>query len=223
MSDEKPSIMLAAGGTGGHLFPAYSLAEELTRRGFAVDLVTDMRGDRYGTGFPARAVYKVPSATPGGGKSMFKLAGTAMTLARGTLAARKLLKRVKPAAIVGFGGYPTLPPLMAARMLGIPSAVHEQNAVLGRANRVLMPGVKAIATSFAKTRLLTKDHQAKARFTGNPVRDVVIGAAATTLSTARSGRPHSPSWYSAAVRGHAFSPMRSPRPCQRCRRPSKPA
>jgi UDP-N-acetylglucosamine--N-acetylmuramyl-(pentapeptide) pyrophosphoryl-undecaprenol N-acetylglucosamine transferase len=174
--DGDRSVLLAAGGTGGHLFPAFALAEELGRRGIAADLVTDMRGDRYGTGFPVRHVYQVPSATLGA-KSPLALARTAFVLSQGLLAARKLLKRVRPAGVVGFGGYPTFPPLLAARMLGIPAALHEQNAVLGRANRALAKGVKAIATSFETTKFLDGPMRAKVRLTGNPVRDAVIAAA----------------------------------------------
>ncbi len=169
--------MLAAGGTGGHLFPAFALAEELRRRGWPVDLITDMRGDRYGSGFPARTVYKVPSATLAG-KSPVAMARTALTLGRGVLAARKILREVRPAAVIGFGGYPTFPPLLAARQLGIPTALHEQNAVLGRANRMLAKRVDVIATSFETVKMLGGALTAKARFTGNPVRDVVIAAAA---------------------------------------------
>lgn len=178
MTDRK-TILLAAGGTGGHLFPAFALAEELGRRGYDVDLVTDMRGDRYGTGFPARAIYQVPSATPGSKRSPIALARTMLTLTRGVLASRKLMAKVKPAAIVGFGGYPTVPPLIAARMAAIPTAIHEQNAVLGRANRVLAKSAKAIATSFRKVRFLDGALTAKARHTGNPVRGIVLEAART--------------------------------------------
>ncbi len=170
--------MLAAGGTGGHLFPAYALAEEMARRGIAVDLVTDMRGDRYGTGFPARKVYQVPSATLGG-KTPLAVTKTALALSRGVAAAYKLLGEVRPAAVIGFGGYPTFPPLLAARLRGIPSALHEQNAVLGRANRMLAARVTAIATSFERVKLLDGALAAKARFTGNPVRDIVRRAALT--------------------------------------------
>jgi UDP-N-acetylglucosamine--N-acetylmuramyl-(pentapeptide) pyrophosphoryl-undecaprenol N-acetylglucosamine transferase len=176
---EPPSILLAAGGTGGHLFPAFALAEELGRRGYAVDLATDMRGDRYGTGFPARAIYQIPAATPGSKKNPLALARAGMTLLRGVQKSRALLKTLKPAVVVGFGGYPTIPPLMAARWLAIPSIIHEQNAVLGRANKALASRATAVATSFRKTRRLEGPLQAKARFTGNPVRDVVIEAAKT--------------------------------------------
>jgi UDP-N-acetylglucosamine--N-acetylmuramyl-(pentapeptide) pyrophosphoryl-undecaprenol N-acetylglucosamine transferase len=176
--DRNRTVMLAAGGTGGHLFPAYALAEELGRRGYTVDLVTDMRGDRYGTGFPARAVHQVPSATLAS-KSPVAVARTGYTLARGLMAARKLMKKVRPAAVVGFGGYPTFPPLLAARQLAIPTMLHEQNAVLGRANKMLARRVDAIATSFEATKFLDGPMTEKSRFTGNPVRSIVIEAAAT--------------------------------------------
>jgi UDP-N-acetylglucosamine--N-acetylmuramyl-(pentapeptide) pyrophosphoryl-undecaprenol N-acetylglucosamine transferase len=182
------SVMLAAGGTGGHLFPAFALAQELGRRGIAVDLITDMRGDRYGTGFPARAVHRVPSATLAG-RSPIAAARTAAMLARGTIAALRIIRQVKPAVVMGFGGYPTLPPLTAARLRRVSSAVHEQNAVLGRANRMLAKGVTAIATSFEHTRLLDGPLQAKARFTGNPVRDVVIAASARPYIAPEPGGP----------------------------------
>ncbi len=189
MTREPPSILLAAGGTGGHLFPAFALAEELGRRGFAVDLVTDMRGDRYGTGFPARSVYQLPSATPGSKKNPVALARAGFTLARGIRKARKLLRNLKPAAGVGVGGDPTIPPLVAARMLGIPSIIHEQNAVLGRANRALARQAAAVATSFRKTKLLDGPLIEKACFTGNPVRDVVINAAKIPYPPLEPGGP----------------------------------
>lgn len=182
------SVVLAAGGTGGHLFPAFALAQELGRRGFAVDLVTDMRGDRYGTGFPARQIYQVPSATLGS-KSPVAMVKTGLTLARGIMAARRLLKSLRPAVVVGFGGYPTFPPLLAARQLGIPTALHEQNAVLGRANRMLAKRVDRIATSFERVKFLDGALAAKARFTGNPVRDVVIAAAGRPYHAPEPGGP----------------------------------
>jgi UDP-N-acetylglucosamine--N-acetylmuramyl-(pentapeptide) pyrophosphoryl-undecaprenol N-acetylglucosamine transferase len=166
--------MLAAGGTGGHLFPAYALAEVLTRRGFAVDLVTDHRGDRYGTGFPARNVYSVPSGTGG---NAIKAAFAAIQLSRGVAAAHKLLGEVKPSVVLGFGGYPTFPPLLAAKLRGIATIVHEQNAILGRANRMLSSRVDAIATSFATTQGIDGPLLAKVHHTGNPVRAIVIEAA----------------------------------------------
>ncbi len=135
-----------------------------------------MRGDRYGTGFPARQIYRVPAATLAG-RSPAAMARTAFLLARGLAAAFLLLGKVRPAAVVGFGGYPTFPPLKAARLRGIPTALHEQNAVLGRANRMLAKGVTRIATSFETTKFLGPELQAKATLTGNPVRSAVIEAA----------------------------------------------
>ena len=176
MTEQSKSVLLAAGGTGGHLFPAQALAEELARRGITVDLATDMRGDRYGIGFPARTVYRLPSATLGS-KSPVAAARTAMLLGRGLFSAYKILGRLKPGAVVGFGGYPTFAPIKAAQVRGLPTLLHEQNAVLGRANRMLAKGVSGIATSFAQTKYLSPDLAAKAHLTGNPVRSAVMAAA----------------------------------------------
>lgn len=170
--------MLAAGGTGGHLFPAQALAEELARRGIAVELATDTRGDRYGAGFPARHVHQIASATLSG-RSPVAVAKTGVTLTRGVAAAFKLMGETRPDAVVGFGGYPSFPPVLAARMRGIPTILHEQNAILGRANKMLAKRVTAIATSFGEVALIDGALAAKATFTGNPVRAKVIAAAAT--------------------------------------------
>jgi len=183
------SVMLAAGGTGGHLFPAFALAQELGRRGIPVDLVTDMRADRYEAGFPARAVYRVPSATTAG-KSIVGKGLAALRLARGVWASWRLLGKVKPAAVVGFGGYPCFPPLVAARLRGLPTALHEQNAVLGRANRMLARKVTAIAASFEHTRFLDGPLLPKVRVTGNPVRDLVAGWASHAYEPPPPGGPY---------------------------------
>jgi UDP-N-acetylglucosamine--N-acetylmuramyl-(pentapeptide) pyrophosphoryl-undecaprenol N-acetylglucosamine transferase len=180
------TVMLAAGGTAGHLFPAFALAEELRRRGVVVDLVTDLRGDRYGNDFPAREVYRVPSATLVA-RTPMAAAKTTWTLSRGLAHALAVMRRVRPAAVVGFGGYPTFPPLLAAKLSGIPTGLHEQNAVLGRANRMLARRVSAIATSFERTSLLNGAMIDKAYYTGNPVRDVVISAATTPYNVPRPG------------------------------------
>src|SRR5262245_33408375 len=167
------SVMLAAGGTGGHLFPALALAQELRRRSILVDLVTDMRAERYGSDFPARALYRVPSATLAS-RSPVTAVSAVLRLTRGILAAYKLLGEVRPGAVVGFGGYPTFPPLVAAVLRRIPTALHEQNAVLGRANRMLAKRAAAIATSFENTKSLDGAALARASVTGNPVRDEVL-------------------------------------------------
>lgn len=181
-------MILAAGGTGGHLFPALALAEELVRRGIPVDLVTDMRGDRYGADFPARSVFRVRSATPAVG-SPLKAVAAAVTLLRGIGEAFWLLGKVRPAAVVGFGGYPSFPPLVAARLRGVPAVLHEQNAVLGRANRVLARMVARIATSFREVRLLEGAAATKVRLTGNPVRSAVLACAGLPYQAPLPGQP----------------------------------
>src|SRR6266700_3011346 len=142
----QPLILLAAGGTGGHLFPAEALGVELIRRGLRVRLATDARALRYSGLFSNDMIDVVPSETVRG-RSPFSLAYTGIKLAAGTVVALKLIRRLKPAAVVGFGGYPTLPPLMAARLLGVPGLIHDANAVLGRANRFLSRHVSAVATA----------------------------------------------------------------------------
>jgi UDP-N-acetylglucosamine--N-acetylmuramyl-(pentapeptide) pyrophosphoryl-undecaprenol N-acetylglucosamine transferase len=166
-------ILLAAGGTGGHLFPAAALAQELARRGYEVELATDARAEKYGADFPARAVHNIPSATLTS-RSPGALVTTFSRLGLGFMGARKLLKRLHPAAVIGFGGYPTLPPILAARSLGIPTAVHEQNAIMGRANRLLSRFVDRIGVSFDATKKLPRKCGEKARLTGTPVRDAVL-------------------------------------------------
>jgi UDP-N-acetylglucosamine--N-acetylmuramyl-(pentapeptide) pyrophosphoryl-undecaprenol N-acetylglucosamine transferase len=172
-----PLVLLAAGGTGGHLFPAEALAEALARRGIAVELATDARGGRYGGKFPARQIHVVPSETVRG-RNPLLLARTAAVLGFGMLRAHVLLSRLKPAIVVGFGGYPTVPPVLAATLRKIPTLIHEQNAVMGRANRLLAPRVSAIATSFSGVLDADAKLAAKATFTGNPLRPAVLAAAA---------------------------------------------
>ena len=140
-------VLVAAGGTGGHLFPAEALAAALAKRNVAVELVTDSRAARHAGAF-AGAVHVIPSATIRG-KNPISLARTGGVLGYGLLKAWLTLPKVRPAVVVGFGGYPTIPPLLAAALRGIPTVIHEQNAVMGRANRLLAPRVRAIATGFA--------------------------------------------------------------------------
>jgi UDP-N-acetylglucosamine--N-acetylmuramyl-(pentapeptide) pyrophosphoryl-undecaprenol N-acetylglucosamine transferase len=173
-----PVVLMAAGGTGGHLFPAEALAAVLERRGVTVELATDERVARYGE-FGRRATHIIPSATFAA-RDPASVVRTTFTLGRGTIAAFALLGRLRPApaAVIGFGGYPTIPPVLAATLRGIPTVIHEQNAVPGRANRFLAPLVQAVATGFAG--LLEHDRRlaAKAMHTGNPVRPAVVEAAA---------------------------------------------
>ena len=145
ISERNNLILLAAGGTGGHLFPAQALADALQKRGAAIELATDTRAAHFK--FPARAVHLIPSATLRG-RNPLALARTATLLTFGTAKAWAMLGRVKPAVVVGFGGYPTVPPLLAASLRGIPTVLHEQNGVMGRANTMLAWRVNAIATGF---------------------------------------------------------------------------
>jgi len=181
------NVLLAAGGTGGHLFPAAALASALKARGVEVDLATDDRALKYGGDFPARRVYPIPSATPTRAGLVAKAEATLM-LGVGVLAALRLLMRLKPAAVVGFGGYPTVPPLVAASLVGVPSILHEQNAVLGRANRFLSRRVTCIAAGFPDPGGVAADLRGKLRFTGNPVRPAVLKAAETPYPDFADGK-----------------------------------
>jgi UDP-N-acetylglucosamine--N-acetylmuramyl-(pentapeptide) pyrophosphoryl-undecaprenol N-acetylglucosamine transferase len=181
-----PLVLLAAGGTGGHLFPAEALADALTRRGVTVDLATDHRAERYGGKFPARETHIIPSDTVRA-RNPVSLARTAMKLGHGLLRSYFLLGRIRPAAVVGFGGYPTVPPVAAATVRKIPTVIHEQNAVMGRANRQLAPRVTAIATSFANVLDAEPALAAKATRTGNPVRPAVIAAASGAFAAPEQG------------------------------------
>jgi UDP-N-acetylglucosamine--N-acetylmuramyl-(pentapeptide) pyrophosphoryl-undecaprenol N-acetylglucosamine transferase len=180
----KKLVLLAAGGTGGHLFPAEALAVVLEQRGLTVDLATDTRAAHFK--FPARAVHLIPSATLRA-RDPIALARTATLLMLGGAKAWSMLGRVRPAAVVGFGGYPTVPPLWAASLRGIPTVLHEQNGVMGRANRLLAPRVTAIATGFRTLTNLDARVQDKITFTGNPVRPQVIAAAAASYAAPEPG------------------------------------
>ncbi len=181
----KGTIFLAAGGTGGHLFPAEALAHELTARGWRVELVTDHRAERYAGKFPASDIHTVASATLGS-RNPFALARTLWTIWTGVRQSSLLIEKVKPSAIVGFGGYPTLPPLYAATRRGVPSMLHEQNAVMGRANKALAARVTAIAGGFLKAEGAHADRIVE---TGNPVRPAVIEARKAAFKPPAKGKP----------------------------------
>ena len=173
---KKHLIALAAGGTGGHLFPAQALAEVLHTRGHDIHLVTDERVQDYGKSFPATKTHIVPSASLSLSKPT-KVPGNLWRLYQGINTAKRIFKTEKPAVVVGFGGYPSFPPLWAATQLRIPSVVHEQNAVLGRANKLMASRVTAIATSFDHVFKLTPEAKSKVVMTGNPVRQRVLDVA----------------------------------------------
>ncbi len=173
-------VVLAAGGTGGHLFPAQALAEALVRRGYAIHLMTDERVRDYGRAFPALETHLVPAATITPSKP-FLVPLQLLKLYKGYRTAHNILDRLKPAAVAGFGGYPSFPPVIAASRLGIPCCVHEQNAVMGRANRLLLRYADAVASSFPSLGRLPEQLQSKLRYTGNPVRGIVL---------AKQGQPY---------------------------------
>ncbi len=171
-------IVIAAGGTGGHFFPAEALATELAARGHALVLMTDRRAGRRTAGVFAGAEQHVLPGSGIAGHGPAARLGGALALARGTLAARHILRRLRPAAVVGFGGYPSVPPLLGARLLGRarpPIVLHEGNAVLGRANAQLARFADAIATSFTRVARLPKG--ADPVLTGMPVRADIADAA----------------------------------------------
>ncbi|OYX78075.1 MAG: undecaprenyldiphospho-muramoylpentapeptide beta-N-acetylglucosaminyltransferase [Sphingomonadales bacterium 32-65-25] len=169
------TYVLCAGGTGGHMVPAHCLALELMARGHKVHLVTDERGLRFPGLFPGVPVTKVEAASTGrsGWRSLPQVA---LSIWKGRSAARKLFKDIHPRAVIGFGGYPALPGLLAGLSLYLPCLIHEQNAVLGRTNRYLAPRVRAIATSFPRVRRMEGSWQRRAHFVGNPVRPEVLAA-----------------------------------------------
>ena len=164
-------FVLAAGGTGGHMIPAHAVAEELMARGHHVALVTDERGAKIPGIFdkaqvhvlPAGRMTRNPRSWPGALKAI--LAGRAM--------ARRLNETFRPTAVVGFGGYPAMPALLGALADGIPTAIHEQNAVLGRVNRLLARRVDAIATAYPSVARLKGKYADKVHLVGNPVREEV--------------------------------------------------
>ncbi|MEN3931320.1 undecaprenyldiphospho-muramoylpentapeptide beta-N-acetylglucosaminyltransferase [Microvirga sp. W0021] len=172
---KQPLIVLSAGGTGGHLFPAESLASALKPHGVRIILMTDGRVGNISGSFPADEIVQVTSASPSGG-SVIKKGLAAVKLLLGTLRAMPTLRRLKPDAVVGFGGYPTVPPLLAASLLGIPTVVHEQNGVMGRANRLLAGRASLIATGFPEAKNIPAKAKAEMIYTGNPVRPAVLEA-----------------------------------------------
>jgi UDP-N-acetylglucosamine--N-acetylmuramyl-(pentapeptide) pyrophosphoryl-undecaprenol N-acetylglucosamine transferase len=162
------TFVLAAGGTGGHLFPAQAVAGELIRRGGRVVVMTDGRGVHFGTSFPGAEIATVPAATFAG-RSPLKWAGAATSILAGIAAAFRKLRQIRPQAVIGFGGYPSLPVMVAAWLARIPNALHEQNAVLGRVNRLIAPLTGTIVASFPFARNAPKNLK-RVMFIGNPVR-----------------------------------------------------
>ncbi len=169
-------IVIAAGGTGGHLFPGQALAQELRRRGRAVALISDERVQHFAHLFPGANIHQVPSATPSRGGA-FGLVKASPAIIAGIIRSALILGKIRPAAVIGFGGYPTLPPVIAALLRGLPTCVHEQNAVLGRVNRLVGSHVNVIASTFAAPKYVSASAARHLVVTGNPVRDAVAALA----------------------------------------------
>jgi UDP-N-acetylglucosamine--N-acetylmuramyl-(pentapeptide) pyrophosphoryl-undecaprenol N-acetylglucosamine transferase len=174
-------IVLSAGGTGGHLFPAQALAGELVRRGRDIVVMTDARFANYATAFPQARIETVPSSPLNSVSAPFKIAaGIAIAFA-------KLLK-LKPAAVIGFGGYPSVPVMLAANLARLPTAIIEQNAVVGRANRLVMNRVRLVAAAFPIARFAPAD-RSKVVLTGNPLRPEVEALWGTPYNVPEAGGP----------------------------------
>lgn len=165
-----PLLVIAAGGTGGHMFPAQALAEAMLRRGWRVKLSTDARGARYTGGFPHTVeIEQVSSATFARGGALAKLA-VPFRIAGGVLGMMLRMRRDRPAVVVGFGGYPSIPAIGAATLLKLPRMIHEQNGILGRVNQIFATRVDAVACGTWPTAL---PDGVEAVHTGNPVRKAV--------------------------------------------------
>jgi len=166
------TIVLSAGGTGGHLFPAQALAAELASRGRKIVVMTDARGTAYQTQFPGAAIEIVPAATFAD-RSKLRLLAAPFEILAGIVVSLAKLARIKPRAVVGFGGYPSVPVILAAIIARLPTAILAPDAVLGRANRLVANSVKVIAGGLPLVRFPPKD-MSKVVYTGNPLRPEVI-------------------------------------------------
>jgi UDP-N-acetylglucosamine--N-acetylmuramyl-(pentapeptide) pyrophosphoryl-undecaprenol N-acetylglucosamine transferase len=181
-----PRILLAAGGTGGHMFPAEALARALLARGLNVDLATDERGGGFGGRLPQVKVHRISSGGVAGKGLIARLRNLAR-LGVGFLQSRTLLRRLNPAVVVGFGGYPSIPPLAAAQRFNLPTLLHEQNAVMGRANRYLAKGAARLALSFEQVRFADQVEPARRTVTGNPVRPDISAIGDVPYAAPRTG------------------------------------
>jgi UDP-N-acetylglucosamine--N-acetylmuramyl-(pentapeptide) pyrophosphoryl-undecaprenol N-acetylglucosamine transferase len=178
-------IVLSAGGSGGHLFPAQALAGELQKRGRKIVVMTDARFKNYQTAFPDAVIETVPSAAFSD-RSIIGLLSAPFEIVGGVTMSLIKLRRIKPAAVVGFGGYPSVPVMVAAILSRIPTAILSPDALLGRANRLVMNHVRLIAANFPLVRFLPRDMQ-KVVYTGNTLRPEVVALANTPYDLPTGG------------------------------------
>jgi UDP-N-acetylglucosamine--N-acetylmuramyl-(pentapeptide) pyrophosphoryl-undecaprenol N-acetylglucosamine transferase len=204
VSGRHNTIVLAAGGTGGHVFPAEALARELAARGHRLAIVTDRRGTAFGGPLGEIETHRIHAAAVTGRGSWRKARAVAQ-LGLGTIEAARLLRGLEPAAVVGFGGYASVPTMLAARHYGIATVMHEQNAVLGRANRLLAARVDRIATCFERVAGIAAEHRAKVTRTGNPVRPAIASLGDRPYPTPARDGPLSVLVLGGSQGAHVFS------------------
>lgn len=186
MNNTARTIVLATGGTGGHIFPAQALAGGLAKRGYRIAVVTDRRAQALGDILGDAELFRISGAGVSG-RSVLNRVGAVFQLGLGYLQARRILRKLNPAVAVGFGSYASLPTMLAAVHLSIPTVIHEQNAILGRSNRLLAPRVTRIATAFQTVASLRPEDRDKTEWTGNPVRPEVMAIAANPYPALADG------------------------------------
>jgi UDP-N-acetylglucosamine--N-acetylmuramyl-(pentapeptide) pyrophosphoryl-undecaprenol N-acetylglucosamine transferase len=182
------TIFLATGGTGGHVFPARALAAELLGRGYDVTVVTDQRGQNYEHLFADCRIHRIDAASPSGASPLGKISA-ALSITRGVRQARRLIAEEAPIAFVGFGGYPSLPTMFAGLSSRLPTILHEQNAVLGRVNKLLSGWVRGLALSFEDTLGVDTNNEDNVMVTGNPVRAEIVAAGSSEYAGPNDQEP----------------------------------
>ena len=245
MTSTAKVAVVAAGGTGGHMFPAEALSRALSARGWRIVLATDSRGDQYAQQFPAEERLSLEAATFRTG-DVIGMIRSSLRISRGTAQARAAFARLRPSVVVGFGGYPSLPSLLAARSRRIPTVIHEQNAVLGRVNRRLAPGATAVACAFPTLLKASSRVRKRLQVVGNPVRQdiaalydqpyvppgptirlLVTGGSTPPTGSATPTRTVCATWRSASPEASitprtASAWVRSMRPARKARRVNSP-
>ena len=174
----KPVLLIAAGGTGGHMFPAQALAWEFQKLGWRVVLVTDKRGARFSETFPPEITKFVQNSSSLRFRDPIRIPKAIYLIFASIFQAFWVFMRLKPKVVIGFGGYPSFAAILIAKVLNVKSILHEQNAVLGRVNRIFSKSVGAVACSFWPTKAPPGTIM---RFTGNPIRNTVINKIASSL------------------------------------------